>query len=118
MRLGRNAAGGLKVGRFGVYQTDATLEDWLTAVNAAPGNGWSGVTAYDTRRALSPARLMGYKRRRWIVWAREAQEECARISDFAYGLYSYEVAAIIGRSLRTGQRFLRWRGWRRQTEYG
>ena len=95
---------------------------WLAAVNATPEDGWIVKSDRDYTRAFRRARLT-------TTWERErgARRESERramfqdmvdeveeIAEVADGLTSYEVAAILRRSVWTARRFIRRVGYRQR----
>lgn len=111
IRMRRNPAGGYVAVVPRLYSR-GTVEGWMAAVNAKPGDGkgvmrWSIPSGVDTARPFQPARLEGLRSRKRKTWLREMEEQMRVVEDAADGLATYEVAAILGRSIRTAQRFIK-----------
>lgn len=116
-KLGRNTAGGL-ICRVPALVAHGTIETWTAAVKATPEDEWSGSSGFDGLRCFRRARLVSARRRRYLAWRKSTWEELTRISGFADGLYAYEIAAIVGRSIRTARRLARLMYWGRQRQHG
>lgn len=109
IKLRRNPAGGYMTGRIGGLQTHPAikLEEWLSAVNATPTDNWSTSTDWDGPRCFRQAHLESRRSKNYKRWLAEKREELREAARHADGLSSYEVAAFLGRSVRTARRFLR-----------